>query len=79
MNSETRERLSAYYGELTEAAEHLIRGLIGRDTIEARSVALGVWQFWYTLTAGFQTDGDTERLEALFANGSPFDHQPSEN
>ena len=79
MKTETRNRLSESYGELTEAAEHLIRGLIGRGTHEARSVALGVWQFWYTLTAGFQNDGDTERLERLFRNGSPFDHQPSEN
>lgn len=79
MNSKTREMLAEHYAEITEAAEHQIRELIRRETSEARAVALGVWQLWYAITAGHQADGDTERLEALFRNGSPFDHQPSEN
>lgn len=79
MNSEIRGILSAHYAEITDAAEHQIRELIGREQYQARCIALGVWQFWYALTVGFQNDGDTERLESLFKNGSPFDCQPSEN
>lgn len=79
MNATCREKVSAVYVELTEFAEHEIRALVRKGTPEAKSMALGVWRLWYSITAGFQADGDTERLEALFANGSPFDHQPSEN
>lgn len=78
MRHETRERLSAFYAALTEAAEHEIRALVNRGDPEARFMASGVWHMWYALTCGYQQDGDTERLESLI-HGAPRDHQPSEN
>lgn len=78
MNSETRERLSAHYSELTEAAEQEIRALVGRGEPESGFMASGVWHMWYMLTIGYQQDGDTERLESLI-HGAPYDHLPSGN
>lgn len=78
MKHETREKLSRHYAELTEAAEHEIRALVGRGSPEARFMASGVWHMWYAVTFGYQEIGDTERLESLI-HGAPRDHQPSEN
>jgi hypothetical protein len=79
MTPECRLKISNAYQEITDFAEHEIRALCGRGSHEAKSMALGIWRFWYHITCGYQTDGDAERLEAIFHNGSPFDHSPSEN
>ncbi len=42
MKRETRETISQHYAELTDAAEHEIRALIGRGSPEARFMASGV-------------------------------------
>ncbi len=60
-----REALADHYPAITETAEHLLRALVGRHTLESRCAALGVWQLWSALTVGYQNDGDTDRLERL--------------
>ncbi|BCF95395.1 hypothetical protein PPGU16_84620 (plasmid) [Paraburkholderia largidicola] len=63
------------YGQMTREAERLIVRHMSKETDNnvSRCMAMGVHQLWYSLTVGWQEDGDSERLERLI---NPRSQQP---
>lgn len=67
------------YKQITDKAEKQITSLLlAADTVKReepphlqfmatyhKDCARGIYNFWYSLTCGWQRDGDAERLEAL--------------
>lgn len=70
------------YAQITRKAEEEITRLMNSatdktdhtDSLIGKSMAYGVYISWYSLTTGWQKDGDDERLRLLTID-EPVQHQ----
>ena len=56
------------YNQITKHTENEIIELMKSNDSYKQLMAYGVFWGWYTLTTGWQKDGDRQRIEALMEN-----------